>query len=39
MGSEIKEVLLRDSIVSAEAKVFGKGQRLYVGENAEIDMR
>jgi len=39
MNSEIKDVLLMDSIVSAEAKVFGKGERLYIGENAEIDMR
>jgi glucose-1-phosphate thymidylyltransferase len=39
MKSEISGVLLKDSIVSAEAKVVGKEHRLYVGENAEIDMR
>jgi glucose-1-phosphate thymidylyltransferase len=39
MNSEIKNVLLKDSIVSAEAKVLGKENKLYVGENSEIDMR
>jgi len=39
MNSEIAGIILKDSIVSAEAKVFGKEHRLYIGENAEIDMK